>query len=460
MLKDKPLSAYKPSASRIKARFVAISWRDLAISFGPFLLLILVGIWLVIWLIRPAPPNTLTIAAGPEDSSFWRSAEKYKAILARDGIRLKVLVTNGSLDNLKLLTSEDGEQVDVGFVQGGVADGVNTDSLMSLGSVAYVPVSVFYRTPPRVAGRKPAPPLTRLSELSGKRVAIGGPGSGSRALALNLLKINGIEAGGKTTLLDIGGDEAARALSEGKIDAAFLMGDSVALATMGKLMRTSGIHLLEFAQADAYVRRFSYLNELTMPKGVFDLARNVPDHDAHLIAPTAELVARDDLHPALSDLLIEAAHEVHGKASVLQKAGEFPAPLAHEYRISDDATRYYKSGKSFVYRTLPFWLASLVDRALVLILPIILLLIPGVKLVPLVYGWRIRSRIYRWYGALIALERGVTGHTPEEQAEMLKQLDEIETAVNRMKMPLAFADQFYVLREHIGFVRTRLGQSA
>jgi hypothetical protein len=189
---------------------------------------------------------------------------------------------------------------------------------------------------------------------------------------------------------------------------------------------------------------------------VFDLGRNLPDHTIHLIAPTAELIARDDLHPALSDLLIEAAREVHGKANLLQKAGEFPAPLAHEYPISDDAARYYKSGKSFFYRTLPFWLASLVDRTMVILLPIILLLIPGAKLVPLLYGWRIRSRIYRWYGALIALERGVTTHTAEEQEQMLTQLDEIESAVNRMKMPLAFADQFYVLREHIGFVRSRL----
>jgi hypothetical protein len=275
-------------------------------------------------------------------------------------------------------------------------------------------------------------------------------------LALTLLKANGVEQGGGTELLSIGGDDAAQALTSGKIDAAFLMGDSVSVATMGKLLRTPGIRLLDFSQADAYVRRFRYLNILKMPMGVFDLARNLPSRDTQLVAPTAELVARDDLHPALSDLLIEAAHEVHGKANVMQKAGEFPAPLEHEYPISDDAARYYKSGKTFFYRTLPFWMASLVDRAVVILLPIILLLIPGIRLVPMLYGWRIRSRIYHWYGELIALERGISRETQEQQAEMLKRLDEIEAAVNRMKMPLAFADQFYVLREHIGFVRARL----
>jgi hypothetical protein len=189
---------------------------------------------------------------------------------------------------------------------------------------------------------------------------------------------------------------------------------------------------------------------------VFDFGKNIPDRDMRLIAPTAELVAREDLHPAPSDLLIDAAKEVNGGANVLQRAGEFPAPLVHEFRISDDAVRYYKSGKGFFYRNLPFWLASLVDRTLVVVLPIILLLIPAFKLVPLLYGWRIKSRIYRWYGSLIALERAAVTYTPEEQADLLKRLDQIEEAVNRMKMPLAFADQFYVLREHIGFVRSRL----
>lgn len=458
MLKDKKLSAYAPSATRIRARFVAISWRDLAVSFGPIILLILVGAWLVIWLIRPAPPSSITIAAGPKDSNFWRVAERYKTILARDGIKLDIVETGGSLDNLKRLADSD-QDIDVGFVQGGLAGAVPADamgSLVSLGSISYVPVSVYYRSASINAEGKPIPPLRQLSELAGKRIAIGGQGSGSSVLAATLLKANGVEAGGATQLLNIGGDEAAQALTSGKIDAAFLMGDSVSVATMGKLLRAPGIRLLDFSQAEAYVRRFRYLNTLKMPMGVFDLARNLPTRDTQLIAPTAELVAREDLHPALSDLLIEAAHEVHGKANVMQKAGEFPAPLEHEYRISDDAARYYKSGKTFFYRTLPFWLASLLDRAVVIVLPVILLLIPGIRLVPMLYGWRVRSRIYRWYGELIALERGISRDSPQEQADILKRLDEIEMAVNRMKMPLAFADQFYVLREHIGFVRARL----
>jgi hypothetical protein len=229
---------------------------------------------------------------------------------------------------------------------------------------------------------------------------------------------------------------------------------------MRKLIRTSGIRLLDFAQADAYIRRFPYLNKLEFPMGVFDFDENIPPQDTHVIGPRVELVARDHLHPALSDLLIETAREVHGGASILQRAGEFPAPLEHEFRISVDARRFYSSGKGFFYRILPFWLASLVDRMLVFVVPIVVLLIPGLKMVPKLYGWRVRSRIYRWYGKLIALERSMLSQAaPGDREEMLRQLDDIETEVNKMKMPLAFADQFYVLRDHIGFVRGRYSNS-
>jgi hypothetical protein len=178
-----------------------------------------------------------------------------------------------------------------------------------------------------------------------------------------------------------------------------------------------------------------------------------------MVAPTEELVARDSLHPALSDLLIEAAREVHGKPNVMQRAGEFPAPLAHDFPVSDDAARYYKSGKSFLYRFLPFWIASLADRLLVVVVPLVVVLIPALRLVPSLYAWRVKSRIYRWYGALIAIERGALSETSaEERQSLIEKLDAIEESVNGLKMPLAYADQFYVLREHIGFVRDRLTQ--
>jgi hypothetical protein len=463
----------RPRTPRIVARFVAISWRDLAVSFGPILLICAAAIWFAIRLIQPAPPSTLTLSAGPPGSSYWNTAQRYKAILARNGIKLVVLPSQGSLQNLERLT-DPAAQVDVAFVQSGAlsavpnaaasdagpasavspsadaaaAPGPNVAAhLVSLGSVAYVPLVVFYRGPVR----------TRLSEFAGERLAIGPEGSGARALALALLKANEIEPGGKTALLPLTGDAAARALTDGQIDVAFLAGESAQLPVMARLVRTPGVRLLSFSQAQAYVRRFTYLNDIELPMGAVDLGKNLPPQTVHTLAPTADLIARDALHPALSDLLIEAAREVNGRASLLQRAGEFPAPLVHDFPISDDAARYYKSGKGFLYRVLPFWMASLADRFLVLIVPIVVVLIPGVKLVPPLYTWRVKSRIYRWYGVLIGIERAALSDTPEaERLALVAKLDAIEDAVNRMKMPLAYADQFYVLREHIGFVRERL----
>lgn len=434
------------SSFRSLARFSEISFGDLAISAGPLILITAIVIAAAYWYVRPAPPDTITIISGPPDSVFQRTAEKYRKVLARNGVKLRILPSEGSLENLKKL-NDPAVRVDVGFVQGGVSAGIPVDALVSLGSVFHEPLVIFYRS---------AVPKDRISGLKGKRIAIGREGSGSHALALILLKANGIEPGGATSLMALSGEDAAQALIGRNVDAAFLMGDSAAPPIMRKLMRTAGIRLLDIGQADAYTRRFSYLNKFDLPMGVFDFDRNLPPRDIHLIGPMVELVARDTLHPALSDLLIETAREVHGGASLLQRAGEFPAPREHEFRISEDAKRFYSSGKGFFYRNLPFWLATLVDRTFVFIVPVLVLLIPGMKMVPKFYNWRVRSRIYRVYGKLIALERSMLSQpAPGEREEMLKQLDDVETEVNKMKMPLAFADQFYVLRDHIGFVRGR-----
>jgi TRAP-type uncharacterized transport system substrate-binding protein len=432
---------------RIPSSISRISWRDLAVTVVPILLLCIFAIWIAFRFVRPAPPDTIFITSGPDGSQFRNTAERYKKILARNDVKLEILPSPGGLENLKRL-SDPNFQVDVGFVQGGIAVGLDIDELVSLGSVFYQPVMVFYRG---------AEPVNRLSALQGKRLAIGSEGSGARVLALTLLRANGIEPGGPTSLLDLSGEAAVEALLGSKIDAAMLMGDSAVSGAFRKLLSAPGVRLLDFEQADGYVRRFRYLNKLELPPGSLDLGRNVPEKTLTLIAPTVELVARPELHPALSDLLIEAAREVHGRGGLLQRAGEFPAPLEHEYRISDDAARFYKSGKGFLYRHLPFWLASLADRTMVVLVPIIVLLIPVLRLAPWLYTWRVRARIYRRYGELMAVERAMLSQaSPEEQEKLLKRVDEIEKSIISVRMPSSFADEVYVLREHIHFVRSRL----
>jgi hypothetical protein len=246
----------------------------------------------------------------------------------------------------------------------------------------------------------------------------------------------------------------------GSVDAVFLMGDSASSQVMRTLLRTPEIHLLSFAQADGYARRIRYLNKLELPMGSIDLGKNIPSHDIYLIGPTVELVARENLHPVLSDLLLEAAREVHGNASLLQRRGEFPAPLEHDFRISPEAVRYYKSGKSFFYRHLPFWLASLANRILAVAVPLIVVLIPGLRTIPALLRLRVKLRLYRWYRALLLVEKDLFGPTPGKKEELLARLDDIERAVNKLKVPASFADQFYALRGDIGFVRERVKSSA
>ena len=444
-----PRAKRKIGAFGVAVEIPQISWRDFIAAVLPLLLITLLALWAGFKFIRPAPPDTIIITGGAKGSSFANAAEKYRAILERNGVKLQILESEGSLDNLRRLR-DPAFKVDVGFVQGGLVVDGDAGDLVSLGSLFYVPLVVFYR------GEQP---VERLSEFKGKRLAIGREGSGTHFLNVLLLRANGVDKT-TSTLLDLSGADAAQALLERKIDAALLMGDAATPEIMRKLVHTRGIHMMDFKQADAYSRRFRYLSKLELPMGSIDFAKNMPEQTMALIAPTVELVARPDLHPALSDLLVEAARETHGRATLLQRAGEFPAPLEHEYPISGDAARYYKSGKGFWYRYLPFWLASLVDRTMVVLVPIVVVLIPGVKLVPALYRWRIRTRIYKRYGELMALEREMLNETtPEQRTELGKRLDEIEKRVNGSKMPLPFADQFYVLREHINFVRRRLAAS-
>jgi hypothetical protein len=408
-------------------RISTVSWRDAALTLVPFVLLLMVVLWVTLRFVNPAPPTTIVMTSGAEGSMFQVHAGRYAKILARQGVTLKILPSQGSLENLKRL-SDPGFTVDVGFVQ------------------------VFYKAPQ---------PIKLLSELDGKRIAIGREGSGGRVLAEALLKANGIEAGARSKLLDLEGKAAEDALLNGQADAIFLMGDSATPATMRELIHTGNVRLFDFVQGDGYVRRFRYLTKLELPPGSLDLGKNLPADTLTMVAPTVELLARPGLHPALSDLLIQAAQEVHGRATVLQKAGEFPAPLEHEYRVSEDAIRYYQSGKSFAYRHLPFWLASLVDRLVIVLVPLAVLLIPGLRIVPWLYKWRINQRIYRRYGELMALERAAFGQTtPEQRAELLKRLDEIEKRIVTVKLPASFADQLYVLRQHLHFVRNQIVQPA
>jgi hypothetical protein len=421
--------------------------KSLVISTTAIIVIALVASIAAFTFLNTAAPRTLTISSGQAGSSFQRYAERYQKILAKEGVTLKILPSEGSSDNLHRL-ADPKTRVDIGFVLDGETENKKYDSLMSLGSVNYQPLMVFY------TGK----PLQLISEFKGKHINIGPEGSGTNNLALEIFKANGIEPGKDTRLDQTDLDDPSNDLHSGRIDAVFLMGDSTDINVTRKLLHDKRAHLFNFVQADGYVRRIKTLHKLWLPRGAIDLGDDIPANDVELIGPTVQLVARESLHPALSDLLLEATREVHGTAGLFRKRGEFPTQYEGEFRSSPDANRYYASGKSFLYRTFPFWLASLIARLLAVLVPLVLVLVPLVKIAPAIYRWRFSSRIYRWYRVLLELERDAfkPDVSPERREVLLRQLDHIEKSVNRITIPAPFGDLFYGLRGHINIVRNTL----
>ncbi len=430
---------------KFRFKLVKVTLRDFLVIGLPILIVSIAAFWVTYQFVRPAPPDHLTISTGGPESSFQRWATNYKEVFARNGIALKLKPSKGAVENLNLLLDPKGS-VDVAFIQGGTVSGKDTSHLVSLGAVYPEPLWLFYRRENT---------LTNIDQLRGKRIAVGVEGGGTHSLAMALLEAHGI-TGPPTVLTPLGGITAINALRYGEVDAVFLVGGALSAATWTAFY-TPGIEVFSYPQATAYVRRFPFLSEMILPRGAIDLEHNIPRHDVRLVATTATLVAREDVHPALIDLLMQAASQAHGKAGLFQKAGDFPSPKDMEIPVSKDAERYYASGKPFLQRYLPFWAATLIDRLIIMLLPVIAILYPLMRVAPYLYSWRVRMRVFRYYGELKFLEMQVQdapdSKTPQE---WIAALERIEQAANRIPAPNVFADQVYTLREHVQLVRRSL----
>lgn len=426
-----------------------VSAREWLATGWPLVLIAGLGFWVAFQFVEPAPPKHLVITTGKEDGAYYSFAKRYQEIFARDGITLEIRTSEGSAENLQRLQQQEAQ---IGFVQGGVLPGPDAaEGLLSIGSAFYEPIWVFVRG-------KEVP--RRLTQLEGSRIAIGQEGSGVQALASRLLEVNEM-AGTRQPLISVGGLKAAEELQQGRLDALFVIAAPEA-PVVQVLLRSPGIRVMSFSQAEAYRRQFPFLFRLTLPEGGVDLVRNYPPRDTQLLAATANLVIRDDMHPALQTLMLNALREVHGGNGFFQARGDFPAYKDSSFPLAEAAARFYQSGPPFLQRYLPFWLAVLADRFLVLALPLFALLFPLMKVAPSLYTWRIRSRICRCYGELKFLENDIKqyydagGGDPERSAELRRRLDAIENVASTLSIPLSFADLLYTLREHINLVRKAL----
>ena len=441
-------------------RFVRLAFqtvRDLLVTAGPFALIAAGLLFAAYWYLQPTPPKSVTLATGEEQGAYAEFGRRYAEWFARYGIEVHLRATQGAAENLALLRDPD-SGVQIAFVQGGAdpktlpPGQLKDDGLVALGSLFYEPLWLFYRED--VARRRLRhDALGNLAQLRGWRLDVGPAGSGVPNLVGRLLDGNHVDVAG-IDLRALGGTPAAAALLDGNIDAlAFASAPEAPLVQM--LLQTPGIGLLPFPQAEAYSRRYAFLSPVVLPRGVVDLGRGVPVRNVPLVAPTAMLIAREDIHPALAQLFVQAAQAIHGQAGWFQRRGDFPSERSLEWPLAREAERTLRSGPPWLQRYLPFWLANLVDRMWVVLLSLIAVLIPLSRVVPPLYQFRVRSRIFRWYGQLRRIEEDVE-EGEGSAARLGARLDELDARVERLTVPLSYADELYALRSHIRLVREKV----
>jgi TRAP transporter TAXI family solute receptor len=438
-------------------RYALFSLRDIALSLGPFLLLAVLLLAGAYWMLDPTPPRTVTLATGPDQSAYDEFGKRYAAELKRHHINVVFKASEGSSANLQLLESG---QADLAFVQGGTREAQAVDAathtpLASLGSLFYEPGWVFYREEAAKA-RSNTDTLAQIADLRGYKIGVGMQGSGVPALFNRLLDANGLEPKDvQLSKLDL--TPSVMALLDSSVDALVLV--SAAESPMVQmLLATPGIKLLEVVHAQAYARRFNFLSAVTLPRGIVNLKGDTPPKDMALVAATTQLVARDNVHPALIQLFTQAAHTIHSGPGWFQRSGEFPQAKTDEFPLAKEAQRFYREGTPLMQRYLPFWLANLVDRMWVVMGIIVAILLPLSRIIPPLYTFRIRSRIFKWYGQLRAIEQRLDTTAANEQSakQLLDELNAMDSKVEKIAVPLSYTDELYSLRSNIHLVRKRV----
>jgi TRAP transporter TAXI family solute receptor len=415
--------------------------RELFTIWAPLALIVGAGFLVAFRYVGTPPPRVIAIAAGAENGAYHAFARQYARLLARDGITLEVSVTSGTVDNLELLRRG---AVSLALVQGGCASETDRAELQSLGSLFLEAVWVFT---PRMS------PIRHLNELAGKRVAVGPAGSGTQLLARQLLAANGVSEA-NATLLPADASDVTSLLLRGDLDAGIVVASAEA-PVVRTLAERPELDLLDLERTGAYGRVFPFLTPVSVDAGVLNLERNVPPRDTRLVATAASLVARQDLHPALIPALLDAATRVHQAGGLLEEPRQFPSATLVDLPMNPDASRYIRSGPTFLYRWLPYGTAVVLDRLKVFLLPLVALLLPLIRIAPPLYQWRVRSRVYRWYAAVRDIDVAISSERPDV-ASLRRRLDALQADVASVSVPLAYTGEQYHLRLHIRLLQEEL----
>ncbi|HEY3275957.1 MAG TPA: TAXI family TRAP transporter solute-binding subunit [Syntrophorhabdaceae bacterium] len=432
---------------RQKVRQLTLSAWSLAIAVTVVLLVLVT--WMSFHFLQPFPPKTIVIATGMEGGSYAAFGESYRQVLARDGIRVVARPTTGAVENMRLLKDRS-HDVAAGFMQGMLGAIDEASNLVSLGGIAYTPLWIFYK------GNVVCHDLT---QLKGKKIAIGPEGSGVRQFSLALLEAAGV-TGPPTQFLDLPYAEANRALLDGRADAIMTFG-SPDNRLIKELLTAKDVKLMSMSQAEAYSRRFPDLSHVVLPRGVFDPGSHNPPTEVHLLSPTVNLIIRKDLHPALVYVLLKASVEIFNGAGWVNRAGEFPTLTKQDDPISEQARRFYKSGPLWFYAYLPFWAGTFVERVTLILIPLGMIIVPLIGVAPWIYTWRNRKKYYPLYRELRKLEKEIIDYGPgTDTAPYMDRLDRIEEAISRIRTSVAFYDELFFLKEHVQIVRFKLDTAA
>ncbi|MBT9507654.1 TAXI family TRAP transporter solute-binding subunit [Rhodoferax sp.] len=434
-------------------RHALLSIRDLLTSAGPFILLAIVLLALAYWWLDPTPPKRVTLATGPAQSAYAEFGKRYAKAMAAYGIEVQLVPSEGAAQNLEWLTQG---KVDLGFVQGGSgALDVSQTGLLALGSLFVEPVWLFYRVDAARTVTKDST-LHTLSELKGLRMNVGTVGSGVPSLIRKLFDANQLDER-SVTLSQLEQTPATVAFLNGELDVLVFASAPESLMVQ-MLLQTPGVKLMAFAQSEAYSRRLPFLTPVTLPRGVVNLAKDIPEQNVRLVAPTTTLIARRGVHPAIMQLFSQSSLTLHSTAGWFNHAHEYPNAANTEFPLSAEAERTIRNGIPLLQRYLPFSYANLMERMWLALGIIIAVLLPLSRIVPPLYEFKIRSRVFRWYARLREIEERAENQTNSSE-ELIAELNRLETRVGKITVPLSYADELYALRNHIELVRNRILRS-
>jgi TRAP transporter TAXI family solute receptor len=413
----------------------------------PFILLIVGAFYFTASFIQPSPKKEITIATGGKTGNYYKTALEYKKLLEKDDVTVNIINSAGSIENIQLLKEK---KADIAFIQNGTISNETSEGIKSLASIYYEPLWVFYKNEGFI--------VDYLIQFYSKKISIGKEGSGTRDLASNILTDNGID-NTNSKILDLSNEEAKNELLKGNIDVMFIV-SSHKSELIKELLASPSVNVFSFKRARAYSQKYTFLEDLTLYEGTLDLYKNLPDQNINLLSTTANLVVNENFSEELKRLFLKRIVDVHNKKDLFSKARYFPNTINMKLDLDEEAQRYFENGDTFLEKIFPYWIASNIDRLKILLIPLITLLFPLFKGFFPLYNWSMRSKIYRWYDEVKAIDKELESIDKTKYQEELEKLEKLRIEIsNETKVPLSFMGEYYNLQLHIDHVINKIEKS-